>query len=1153
MAATGVLYGQEEEEEEIFVLSPFEVNADSDDGYRATQTLAGGRLNSKIEDIGTSIQAVTKQMLEDLAATSTEELLVYTTNTDTAGPSGNFTGTDSSGVQNDGEIRQNPAAGNRIRALAAPTRTRGFFETDIPFDSYITDRVDIQRGANSFLFGLGSPGGIINSDVAQANFSDSTELGLRLSTDEFDGNLSTRVDFNVNRVLAEDRFAVRFAALKEDQEYLQNSAFRDSTRFYGAMKWRLLDESNTFLKLNFETGKIKSTPPSSLGPLETLSTLIDNTIGIEMPNGERFSLDGFGNVVNGNVDFEGLDANGEQIDILTSGTAAGSEVSARFWANVFDGTSRNGLPAYAFQTTVDGGAWGAPDGNGNVPIGNITYDPDGNWTGSDAAVRFIGMPNYGDLVTGYTSQGLTNLETFDFRKNLYSGGLDRYDNDFDALNLSFTTESKDGNFGLELAYDAQNWSRNSFVMGGSPTIYFDVNKTLPIGPNDLFGATNPNYGRPFIASKSSNTTDLSTDRETIRATAFAQIDFEDKFDNGILRWLGSHRAVGLFDENRVDSVNKQYRMASNGNNAAVNLIQPDATAFQRQNSNIFYVGPQQLNVFTDPNLTIEDVIITGVEPGVTLEYPAGLEVPLAYFDMTEGVTKVGTYTPEWVNFSGRMEETKVSSQALNLQSFLLKDHLVANLGWRKDKWENAVATAPADAEGIRLFGAEDFNLDSSPINTVEGNNFSYNLVAKLPKSWLPDGTSLSFHYGDSSNFIPNLSGGNIRGNPLPSPSGESIDYGFTVTAFDEKLITRVNWYESTIRDEQFHPVSFGYNWTTNVSLIRGWGELYRETLRYDKDGDRQFDNPAFDADGNGIIDQVNTSAGQEYMTLDQLWDLREAYEAIFPNSYLLDTAEFSYTPHPTNPDQNGSFTVGTALWSILADTADVKGEGLEVETIFNPTKNWRISASIVQQKAVRTNLAPGFTEVFTGLMNALESVENAKGSIFGANKLRTPLQDPLAGGTGWNQLILGAYAGNAYFSNTALDGADNPEVREWRANIITNYRFTDGKMRGWNIGSAYRYVDSASIGYALTTLPGDVIAPDVTKPIQGQDDHTYDLWFGRSKKIKNDTINWRVQLNIRNLFAGDGVEVIRAQPDGTAARVKAEAPRTFVLTNTFEF
>ena len=57
-----------------------------------------------------------------------------------------------------------------MRGLASADNTRDFFVTDIPWDSYNVDRIDIQRGPGSILFGLGSPAGIVNASMNSAGF-----------------------------------------------------------------------------------------------------------------------------------------------------------------------------------------------------------------------------------------------------------------------------------------------------------------------------------------------------------------------------------------------------------------------------------------------------------------------------------------------------------------------------------------------------------------------------------------------------------------------------------------------------------------------------------------------------------------------------------------------------------------------------------------------------------------------------------------------------------------------------------------------------------------------------------------------------------------------------------------------------------------------
>ena len=158
--------------DDVIVLSPFEVNSSStSSAYTATSTLAGNRLNTQLRDLGSSITVVTSQFLKDTGATNNASLLQRIGGAEVGGVNGNFAsaGSDSSGtLLTEDTVR--PTEGTRIRGLAAADNTRDFFLSDIPWDSYNTDRVDISRGPNAILFGEGSPAGIINAGSKSATF-----------------------------------------------------------------------------------------------------------------------------------------------------------------------------------------------------------------------------------------------------------------------------------------------------------------------------------------------------------------------------------------------------------------------------------------------------------------------------------------------------------------------------------------------------------------------------------------------------------------------------------------------------------------------------------------------------------------------------------------------------------------------------------------------------------------------------------------------------------------------------------------------------------------------------------------------------------------------------------------------------------------------
>ena len=215
-------------------LSPFVVEEAEDRGYAATSTLAGTRLRTELRDVGAAISVVTAQFMADTASTNVRDLLVYTTNTEAGGFEGNFSGVDTGNRFSSAESTlQNPQNSTRVRGLAGADLTRDFFLTNIPMDSYNTERVDISRGANAILFGLGSPAGIINNQLKAANLRKSS-LTLQSSYGRFD---SHREVVDVNQVVAKGTLGVRVIALNKAENFQQKPAFENDRRLYATATW----------------------------------------------------------------------------------------------------------------------------------------------------------------------------------------------------------------------------------------------------------------------------------------------------------------------------------------------------------------------------------------------------------------------------------------------------------------------------------------------------------------------------------------------------------------------------------------------------------------------------------------------------------------------------------------------------------------------------------------------------------------------------------------------------------------------------------------------------------------------------------------------------------------------------------------------------
>ena len=71
---------------------------------------------------------------------------------------------------------------------------------------------------------------------------------------------------------------------------------------------------------------------------------------------------------------------------------------------------------------------------------------------------------------------------------------------------------------------------------------------------------------------------------------------------------------------------------------------------------------------------------------------------------------------------------------------------------------------------------------------------------------LPERTDVRFFANKSSNFTP--VGGRITpfGESLPSPAGETKEYGINLWTFDERLFFRLNRYETKLATAQWTPV-----------------------------------------------------------------------------------------------------------------------------------------------------------------------------------------------------------------------------------------------------------------------------------------------------------------------------------------------------------
>ena len=356
-------------------------------------------------------------------------------------------------------------------------------------DSYNTERVDISRGANAILFGLGSPAGIINNQLKAANLR-KPAYSYQQAFGRFD---SHREVLDLNQPLVRDRLALRIVGLNKREEYRQRPAYEADRRLFATLKWepRLVRDGLTQLQVSYEGGNQRSNRPRPTPPQDGLSVWFNvlNKVAIDPTAPTSVTSNPFLNAHLG---------------------APGSwfgQVAAVFTDPHSAAQGGNGVPPFMigrggvpFTQWFAVGAYTAQGNNPNFFL-NRQFAPAGQ--------AYAGLWKY---------QEIRDPSVFNFYDQLLDGPNKREQADFRALNASFRQTFFRDLVGFELTYDKQTFNRDNFGMFGfdAYTLFVDIQSKL------VDGSPNPNFGRPYVASDSIGNNFADTTREAFRATAYVR-------------------------------------------------------------------------------------------------------------------------------------------------------------------------------------------------------------------------------------------------------------------------------------------------------------------------------------------------------------------------------------------------------------------------------------------------------------------------------------------------------------------------------------------------------------------------------------------------------------------------------------------------------
>ena len=1140
----------DELDDDIILLSPFEVEESSNIGYLATQTLAGTRIKTDLKDVGSAISVVTKEMLRDTGATDNQTLLSYTTNTEVGSITGNFSGFvgDDSSLDETSSLL-NPSTNTRVRGLSAADNTRDYFISEIPWDSYNTERVDMQRGPNSILFGLGSPSGIINSSSNTANF-DKNGGNISVRFDRWGGS---RASLDYNQIILDDELAVRLDILKDNGRYRQKQAYENDRRFYitsrYAPKFLNSDKVNTQLRVSYDHGEIDANRPRTLTPTDNLTTWWDylnqggiDTVGANEEGGE-LDVDG-GNY---NAWYSGTFADAYGGIILSTDNGSDTYTSEEAAVYVIGGLNSKGET----DNSIDGITYSS-----NPAIANTsTYAENAGLSGSD--------------IGAYKNKTLSDSSIFDFYNNLLDGNTKWESQDWDAYSVNFSQNFLGNRFGYEFAYNKQEYSeaQESLLSSYNQAISVDIRKTL------YDGSTNPNYGRVYVANRGAygnNSNDIT--RENFRFTVTGELRGSDFFDEDSLaaHIIGKHMFTGLYSKETVTTDSRSWKLSSISDDDWSTITgTTDATGNELNLNAVIYLTDSLVDVDS-----YEDLYLSALS---SFSFPTSSTV--SYFDTTwsatgvspsdgwdsDGDGKIDTtqsenpdnyvgwttdtfdYTTSDTNredlyTSASITKNKVSSKAFVWQAYLFDGLVVPTFGYREDTSENWTYTATSDENVLRDDNTIDtssvyYTLPDEPTSIDTGNSKSFSLVVHSPdfiNKHLPWGLKLSGFYNKSENFQPNAGRIDILGNDLESPTGRTTDYGFVLSALDNRVSLKVNWYKTIVENATMSS-SLG-NSMYFFGAIEAWGGYYARKYYYGKSlglSEYAYDWSLYP----NQYDSAEAAAAAEEACLAAWFEneVSEEFQALWNIDYDdADTDANATSGSWTTPDN-------------LTVTCDQESRGIEFELYMQLTDNWSVTMNASKTKARRYNLGSSVEEWIL----ARDAVfDGAAGDLrlwwIGSSTL---VRDR------WNTVIMSQYQ---LFQQ--LENSDSPELRPWRANLITNYYFPEGTLKGFNIGGGYRWQDKSIIGYYIDSYDEDEAEwyYDLDRPYYGKSTSAFDMWVGYGTSL-TDKVDWRIQFNIRNIFGKNELVPLNVTPtieDPTELEVASWAiaeGMNFSITNTFTF
>jgi hypothetical protein len=350
---------------------------------------------------------------------------------------------------------------------------------------------------------------------------------------------------------------------------------------------------------------------------------------------------------------------------------------------------------------------------------------------------------------------------------------------------------------------------------------------------------------------------------------------------------------------------------------------------------------------------------------------------------------------------------------------------------------------------------------------------------------------LSLFHSQSTTFDLNIGRYGPFGDEYPGAGGDGRDFGIRFDLWHDKLSLRVNRYENTL-------------------------------------GPRRASN------------QINDPAR------DRIFNIENRVLMLDPSLPTINV---------TDGNRRGYRSQGRPNYWIMSY---FESTGYEVELSASPTRNWNIRVNGAKSEATESDIGRDWFEWVKQRLPVWQSVVAKNGEVDAAGRPVTWATAPFsaANPTGvtlqqqYDQVLV---RGSLPFME-AIDGRATDTARSGRANLITNYRFSEGRLRGFNLGGAARWRAAPIIGYPTRPGIGTLPEIDLDRPYYGDTELFFDAMLGYRGRFKAfGGVGYRVQLNVRNVLNERDLIPVSATTTGEVVRRATVEPRLFVMTLALEF